>query len=98
MTSDDYKTLQNKIFIRLLPRKWREDDVRDAFGVFGNITSVYMDKRQFNLEVYISYGSSSEFDQYHGFLSVEKAMKSMHNYKIDGTEILIVTVEQNMID
>jgi len=42
MSVFDFRIMQNKIFVRLLPREWNEDDVRQTFGVYGNITSVIL--------------------------------------------------------
>ena len=56
----------NNIFVKNIPDEWTEADVKKDFGVFGNISSIFMQKKDLGLIAFICYGDVSNGDREYG--------------------------------
>lgn len=53
----DFRKVYNNIFIKNIPDGWDEPELKKAFEVFGNITSIYARKHNNGLYAFICYGN-----------------------------------------
>ena len=42
----EFRKLNNNIFVKNIPDEWTEANVKEAFGVFGTISSIFMKKHE----------------------------------------------------
>lgn len=77
----------NNIFVKNLPSEWTEQQVREAFEVFGNITSVLLGTNNIGNYAFICYGSPDKQDIEYGFIAARSAVHEMNNKEINGKQI-----------
>ena len=84
---DEIKKVYNTIFVKDLPESHdSEEGVRELFGPFGNIHSIFPNRSEKGNTYFICYGSADTEDREYGPRCAEKALLEMNGKILHDTD------------
>ena len=69
-----------------MPDAWGEAEIKEVFGKFGNITSIYLAPKQY---AFICYGSADQSQREYGPNCAFNAVENLHEAEFDGCKLYV---------
>jgi RNA recognition motif-containing protein len=78
----DFQKVFNNIYVKNFPATYNEQKLREIFGQYGEISSLFMVKNETGIFAFVCFSKTGS-DRGYGYDCANKAVKDLHGKKID---------------